>query len=78
MQKHKPIRSGKHLAFIRTLPCCVCANPIPSEAAHIRIGNDGGVGMKPGDNHVVPMCHACHAELGLQMPLASFYGLEAA
>jgi hypothetical protein len=31
-------------------------------ARHVRTGTDGGVGMKPGDRHAVPLCTACHAK----------------
>jgi hypothetical protein len=31
------------------------------EAAHVRMGTDGGMGMKPSDCYVVPLCSACHA-----------------
>jgi hypothetical protein len=56
-----PKRSASHLAFVRTLPCCVCAARAPSEAAHIRAGTDGGMGVRPSDRFTVPMCHGCHA-----------------
>lgn len=54
-------RSPKHLEFVRSLPCCVCLNP-ESVAAHIRIGTDGGMGLKPSDFYTVPLCHACHTK----------------
>lgn len=60
MQKVKTIRSNPHLAFIRTLPCCMCGYG-ESQAAHLRIGTGGGMGMKPGDNFTVPLCFTCHA-----------------
>lgn len=57
------IRSEKHKAFIRELPCAVggkgCYGPI--EAAHVRMGSDGGVGMKPSDCYIVPLCNKHHA-----------------
>ena len=52
----------QHLAFVRQLPCVACGKAAPSEAAHVRTGTDGGVGMKPGDRYAVPLCTACHAE----------------
>jgi predicted HNH restriction endonuclease len=33
------------------------------EAHHIRSGTDGGVGLKPDDRFVVPLCAECHREL---------------
>jgi len=50
-----------HLAFVRQLPCVTCGKAAPSEAAHVRTGTDGGVGMKPADRYAVPLCTACHA-----------------
>jgi hypothetical protein len=55
-------RRLQHLAFIRQLPCVSCGKAAPSEAAHVRTGTDGGVGVKPGDRYAVPLCVACHAK----------------
>jgi len=60
--KPSPRRRVQHLAFVRQLPCVSCGKAAPSEAAHVRTETDGGVGMKPGDRYVVPLCTACHAE----------------
>lgn len=48
-----------HLAFIRSLPCCRCGKS-PSQAAHVRMGTGGGMGMKPDDRYTVPLCADCH------------------
>src|SRR5215467_5921327 len=53
---------GQHLAFVRQLPCVACGKAAPSEAAHVRTGTDGGVGVKPGDRYAVPLCTFCHAK----------------
>ena len=55
------LRRRQHLAFVRQLPCVACGKAAPSEAAHVRTGTDGGVGVKPGDRYAVPLCTACHA-----------------
>jgi hypothetical protein len=55
-------RRVKHLAFVRQLPCVACGKAAPSEAAHVRTGTDGGVGVKPGDRYAIPLCTACHAD----------------
>jgi len=55
-------RRVQHLAFVRQLPCVACGKAAPSEAAHVRTGTDGGVGVKPGDRYAVPLCTACHAK----------------
>ena len=52
----------QHLAFVRQLPCVACGKAAPSEAAHVRTGTDGGVGVKPGDRYTVPLCTVCHAK----------------
>jgi hypothetical protein len=54
-------RRGQHLAFVRQLPCVACGKAAPSEAAHVRRGANGGVGVKPADRYAVPLCNACHA-----------------
>ena len=62
------LRDDKHLAFIRTLPCCACLNDGPSEAAHIRSGclaidkRETGMGEKPDDKWTLPLCWQCHRE----------------
>jgi len=52
-------RDSKHLNFIRQLPCCYCLRG-GSQAAHIRKGTDGGMGIKPSDRFTVPLCFSCH------------------
>lgn len=49
----------KYLAWLRTLPCCVCGAYPPSQAAHVRLGGRGGIGMKPRWS-AVPCCGDCH------------------
>jgi hypothetical protein len=58
---HDLPRRQQHLAFVRQLPCVACGKAAPSEAAHVRTGTDGGVGVKPADRYAVPLCAACHA-----------------
>ena len=55
-----------HLAFIRTLPCCVCGDPTSTEAAHVRYSDSraakwsAGMGEKSSDMYAVPLCGRCH------------------
>lgn len=58
--KQKRIRSEKHLKFIRSLPCCVTGNRTQVQAAHIRLGTDGGTSLKPSDCFVLPLSAAEH------------------
>ncbi len=32
----------------------------PLEAAHYRIGTNGGMGLKPSDRWLLPLCYKCH------------------
>lgn len=62
--KEQPqIRSASHLKWIRGHHCAItnddCAGKI--EAAHVRTGTDGGMGVKPGDNWTIPLCSVHHA-----------------
>lgn len=64
-----PIRSKSHLTYVRSLNCAIrqgrcllhiCEGAI--EPAHTRMGTNGGMGMKPGDNWVIPLCSKAHRE----------------
>ena len=63
-QRQPRVHSAGHLAFIRSLPCCICSNNIETEACHIRhSGPDkphAGIAQKPDDRWTVPMCGAHH------------------
>jgi hypothetical protein len=73
-QKRQPQRSGierapkrewpRHRKFVRSHECCVkngmCCGPI--EAAHVRVGTDGGISQKPSDWWLVSLCHSHHAQ----------------
>lgn len=56
-----PLRSARHLKWLRGFCCCVCGDDQQIEAAHIRIGTDGGIGIKPSDAWAVPLDSGCHA-----------------
>ena len=53
-------RRAQHLAFVRQLSCVACGKAAPSEAAHVRLGTDGGAGIKPSDRYSVSLCTSCH------------------
>ena len=61
LAKSVPIRSPKHLAYVRTFPCCECRETEDIQAHHLTIikGN-GGMSRKTDDNYVVPLCAICH------------------
>lgn len=56
-----------HLAFIRTLRCCICGKPGP-DPAHIRSASpiygkrETGGGEKASDKWTTPLCRAHHDE----------------
>ncbi len=63
------MRSNKHLAYIRTLPCIIHnkgehCNGLPVVAHHLTHVNDkGGMGLKTGDNYTIPICWLHHQTL---------------
>jgi hypothetical protein len=66
-QRQPRQKDNKHLAYIRSLPCCICFDPTSTEAAHIRtakieIGKDDFGWGRPDDKWTVPLCGAHHRE----------------
>ena len=49
----------KFLAWLKTLPCCVCGAYPPSDPAHVRLGGRSIMGGKPKFS-AVPCCRKCH------------------
>lgn len=53
-----------HREFVARLPCLRCGHVStpdePNECAHVRMGTDGGAGLKPSDRYTVPLCAKCH------------------
>lgn len=54
-------RDPDHLAWLRTLACAVpgCRNG-GIQAAHVRRGGRGGIGLKPDDRRAIPLCAEHH------------------
>jgi len=52
-----------HLANVRAMPCCCCGAGGPSHAHHLLRGPVRGMGLRAGDEWVIPMCHMCHSDL---------------
>lgn len=59
--KTEYIRNKAYLASVRGLPCLRCGKL--GEAHHLTHAMQRGVGLKTGDNWVVPLCHGCHMTL---------------
>jgi hypothetical protein len=54
----------RHLAWIRSQPCCVPGCGLqPVEAHHVRTAANSGTGLKPSDWDTVPLCHIHHFAL---------------
>jgi hypothetical protein len=86
IQRHKPheekerpqFRSDKHKAWVRSLPCCAVHSPAHEglvQAAHYRIGTDGGGGLEPSDFFVNPLCERCHLRVQHRIGERSFHRL---
>lgn len=66
MKRQPRVHDPDHLAFIRQCDCLCCYDNISTEAAHIRFSEpriakfNPGVGQKPDDKFVVPLCGSCH------------------
>lgn len=61
--KRATLTCPAHRAWVRRHHCCVpgCQR-LPIEAAHVRSGTDGGLGLKPSDKWVISLCAAHHRE----------------
>lgn len=72
-----------YLAYVRTLPCRICHRPGPNDPAHLRTGSrqygkpPTGMGEKPSDCWVLPLCRAHHDEQhrGNELAFWSRYGV---
>lgn len=57
-----------YLAYVRTLPCLICRRPGPSDPAHLRSAArqygkpHTGMGEKPSDCWVLPLCRTHHED----------------
>lgn len=82
-QRQPRERDEKHLAYIRSLACCICG-AIDTEAAHIRTGSIGhdkpntGMAEKPSDKWVLPLCNRHHREQHTMNEMAFWksYGID--
>ena len=57
-----PARDGEHLAFIRSLSCCVC-NRGGSQAHHVRSIGPRTMGKRVSDYLTIALCPSHHAAL---------------
>lgn len=67
-QREPRVEDPAWLAIVRKMPCLVCCRPGPSDPAHLRAGArqygkpPTGMGEKPDDCWVLPLCRTHHAE----------------
>jgi len=61
--REKRFRCPSHLKWVRQHMCCVPGcDRRPIEAAHVRSGTGGGVGLKPDDIWVISLCRDHHTD----------------
>lgn len=65
MKEAPQIRNASHLRWVRGFDCACMDKPGMGcvgniEAAHVRTGTDGGLGVKPSDCFAIPLCSAHH------------------
>lgn len=57
------LRDRKYLDSFQHAACCCCGVADRTVVgAHIRTGHEGGIGLKPPDDLVLPLCGTCHAD----------------
>lgn len=49
-------KSTAHRDFVRSFACAFCGSVGNREAAHVRMNSGAGMGQKPDDWRVVPLC----------------------
>lgn len=59
-------RSPAHRAWVRGFACSACGRTDAIECAHVRVGTDGGMGIKPSDRWCISLCKDCHNQQHMQ------------
>lgn len=56
-------RCPSHTKWVGEFSCCVpgCTGR-PIEVAHVRLGTNGGMGVKPTDDWTISLCQSHHSE----------------
>lgn len=65
---------AEYKAWVKTLPCCVCRAPSPSDPHHVIGFGRGMMGGKAIDLFAVPLCRAHHNEIHQVSDLKSQVG----
>lgn len=53
-------RNRAHENHVKSHECVSCTSQADIEGAHVRLGSHTGMGQKPHDWLMVPLCHPCH------------------
>lgn len=61
VQRVKTFRDPAYLKSAKGRSCDVCGSVGTTVFAHMRVGNEGGMGLKPSDRLGAFLCSACHA-----------------
>lgn len=61
-RKNAGRRSPAHRKWVSGHACSACGSTVAIECAHVRVGTDGGTGLKPSDKWCISLCRDCHAE----------------
>ncbi len=79
-QRQPREKDAAYLDLVRALPCLRCGRS-PVQAAHVRMSANGeppvGMGTKPSDSRVLPVCQGCHLDVNDSIHRAgeeAFYG----
>ncbi len=68
LQRQPRIEDPVYLAYLRTLPCLICARPGPNDPAHLRSAalqygkRQTGMAEKSDDRWALPLCRHHHDE----------------
>jgi len=56
----KPIRNKNYTDWVKVTHRCLRCGSMAHDAHHVRWSDDTGMGTKPDDYKVIPLCRPCH------------------
>lgn len=74
-----PIRSRKHIIFVRSLPCCITGRTAVVQAHHLLKTSEKCMGRRSGDDKVIPLHWQIHDALhasGDETGFLAGYGID--
>lgn len=60
-------RSPAHTKWVSGFACCMCGSATNVVAAHVRLGSHTGMGQKPDDWRVAPLCDGPNSNIDKQL-----------